>query len=84
MMHNGFGHFGNWMGGTWGFSHGPFGFVMGILFWGLILYLLIKLFGTLFSKETQNSSTPITLLKERYAKGEISEEEYHRMKTELV
>ncbi len=84
MMHNGLGHFGSWMNTPWGFSHGPFGFVIGILFWGLVLYLLFKLLGAIFSKETQNSSSPIDLLKERYAKGEINEDEYHRMKTELV
>jgi len=84
MMHNGFGHYGNWMNGPGLFFHGPLGFIIGLLFWGLILYLAVKLFGALFSRENKNNATPLALLKERYATGKISEDEYHRMKTEFV
>ncbi len=35
------------------------------------------------SSETQESETPLEILKKRYAKGEIGKEEYEEMKREL-
>jgi putative membrane protein len=83
MMHNGFGHYSSWFSGPGIFFHGPLGFIINLLFWGLIIFLVIKLFRTLFSGETRSLTTHLDILKERYARGEISEDEYHRMKTEL-
>ena len=88
MMHNGFGsgfgHYGNWLYGSGAFFHGPFGWILGLLFWGLVIYLVIKLFGTIFSGDQETATTNLDALKERYARGEINEDEYHRMKTELA
>ncbi|MFO7819509.1 MAG: SHOCT domain-containing protein [Halanaerobacter sp.] len=33
--------------------------------------------------QVKNDSTPLEILKKRYAQGEISTEEYHKMKEEL-
>ncbi len=86
-MHNGFGsgfgQYGNWVCGPGAFFPGPFGWIVTLLFWGLIIYLLIKLFGALFSGKKGNPSSNLDTLKERYARGEIDEDEYRRMKTEL-
>ncbi|HID69851.1 MAG TPA: hypothetical protein EYP35_05170 [Desulfobacterales bacterium] len=58
--------------------------VIGLLFWGLVIYLAIKLFASIFGEKKENSTTNLETLKERYARGEIGEEEYHRMKIELA
>ena len=87
MMHggfgSGFGHYGNWLCGPGAFFPGPLGLIVTLLFWGLVIYLIIKLLGALFSGKKDNSLSNLETLKERYAWGEVSEEEYHRMKTEL-
>jgi putative membrane protein len=88
MMHNGFGtgfgHYGNWFCGPGAFFPGPFGLIITVLFWGLLAYLLVKLFRAIFSKDTNSNSSNLENLRRRYATGDISEEEYHRMKTELT
>lgn len=83
MMHGGFGHFNNWICGPGAFIPGPFGVIITLLFWGLVFYLLIKVVGSLFRSDGSNGSSHIQTLKERYARGELSEDEYRRMKTEL-
>ncbi|HEB70508.1 MAG TPA: SHOCT domain-containing protein [Desulfobulbus sp.] len=84
MMHNGFGQYGNWLCGPGAFFPGPLGWIITILFWGLLIYLAVKLFQAFFSSGVSGSTARLNTLKERYARGEISEEEYHRMKTELM
>lgn len=51
------------------------GGLFGLLFMGLIIYLIISFFnnGTFYNIKNDN---PLEILKERYARGEISEEEY--------
>ncbi|AGK60298.1 putative membrane protein [Archaeoglobus sulfaticallidus PM70-1] len=59
--------------------NGPLWFILvilpmiGIVF--LLLYIVIR--------ESKAEKTPLEILKERYAKGEITKEEYLRMKKEL-
>lgn len=58
-----------------------FGFFFMIFFWGLIIYGLLHVFrGTPTSHKHQDH---IDILKERYAKGEITKEEFDSMKKEL-
>lgn len=87
MMHggfgSGFGHYSSWFSGPGLFFHGPLGFIVSLLFWGLVVFLVIKLFRMLFSGEESSLTTHLDILKERYARGEINKDEYHRMKTEL-
>ena len=84
MMHNGFGQYGNWFCGPGAFFSGPFGWILTLLFWGLVIYLVVKLFQALFSGGRGKEASRLDTLKERYARGEINEDEYHRMKSELV
>jgi len=49
--------------------------MIGIVF--LLLYIVIR------ESKTEVEKTPLEILKERYAKGEITEEEYVKMKREL-
>ncbi|HRP30331.1 MAG TPA: SHOCT domain-containing protein [Agriterribacter sp.] len=44
----------------------------------LIVYLLFK-----NNSQSKNQETPLEVLKRRYAKGEITKEEYEQMKSDL-
>ena len=88
MMHNGFGmgfgHYSNWLCGPGAFFPGPLGLIVTLLFWGLVIYLLVKLIRAIFPGKKGNGATNLETLKKRYARGEIGEDEYRRMKTELA
>lgn len=43
-----------------------------------------KKFDAFGTKQKQRNSSPLQILKERYAKGEISDEEFDRMKKKLT
>ena len=77
--------FSSWMGG--GFAGGIFS----LLFWGLIILVLvfvaIKLFGSIKSNKTgpfHDKNDSLAILKMRYAKGEINQDEYVKMKSVLL
>ncbi len=58
-----------------------FGMIFMILFWCFIIYSLVYFFrGIPNHHKTQD---PINILKERYAKGEITKEEFDSMKKDL-
>jgi putative membrane protein len=74
----------------WGYMHGLFGsiFMMffGLVFWIVIIgaaYLVIRNIsqkgGNLLSSET-----PLDILKKRYARGEITKDEFEQMKRDLL
>lgn len=70
------------MGPTW--MMGGFG-IMGIwmvLFWGLIIWLVVVLVRR--TPERHEGETALEILKRRYARGEISSEEYEAKKKELT
>ena len=77
--------FSSWMGG--GFAGGIFS----LLFWGLIITVLvfvaIKLFGSIRSNKTgpfRDKNDSLDILQMRYAKGEINQDEYVKMKSVLL
>jgi len=74
--------------GAWGWGHMMFGGVMMIVFWGgiiLLVVLLVRWFGVSSKSGGLNAlprATPLDILKERFAKGEIDKKEYdERRKT---
>ncbi|AGF79286.1 putative membrane protein (DUF2078) [Desulfocapsa sulfexigens DSM 10523] len=73
----------DWWCGMGTFFPGPLGMVVTFLFWGFVIYLIIFLFQALFSRGKRASSAHLDALKERYARGEINEDEYHRIKREI-
>lgn len=77
----GYGHGGI---GYWG---GIGGMLMMVLFWGLIIAGGIILFRRLWPNATQQPSpvnSALEILKQRYAKGEITREEFEQMKIDLL
>jgi putative membrane protein len=76
--------FSSWIGG--GFAGGIFS----LLLWGLIIFLvvffIIKLFGSINSNKSgqfRDKNDSLEILKMRYAKGEINQDEYVKMKSVL-
>ncbi len=66
----------------WG-GLGLLGFIPMLIIWALLILgviALIRYLGGGFSKE---GKTPLDILKERYAKGEINKKEFEEMKKDL-
>lgn len=63
--------------GHMGFSMG-LGFTLMLVFWLAVIWLVFELFG----KES-GSTSPLEIIKNRYARGEISKKQFDQMKKEL-
>ena len=68
------------------FWNGPWGMLFGILFWSALFlgmfYIVYRLWNTVFSRSYPKES-PLDILREKYARGEINTEEYEERKTKL-
>lgn len=85
MFCRGFGYYGN-PGYFGGYGNGGGMFIMmgfGFLIFIILVYLAYKLIKTNSSQFSLNSNSALNILNERYAKGEINEEEYNKMKANL-
>lgn len=68
------------------FGHGPWflGWVFPLLFWGVIAYLVYSVIRSLFSnKIARQNDSALELLRNRFASGEINEQEYTAQKVVL-
>lgn len=72
---------------------GGFGWIFMLLFWGLIIWVVIALIRGSFGKghtcghdhgDGAHKKSPVDILKERYAKGEINKEEFEAKKKDLI
>lgn len=83
-----------WRYGTdYGFnpSFSILGFVFQVLFWGLVIMLIVKLFRSSHSShcchndemEEVGEDKSLGIIKERYAKGEIDKKEFEQLKKDL-
>ena len=72
----------HWYGGNW-WGMG-LGMLLMIVFWAgliaLITWIVLKL---IRSGQQSSSQTPLEIAKARYAKGEISKEEFEQLKKDL-
>lgn len=82
-------HMGRWMMGDWGM--GWFGMIVMLLFWVLVIAGIVVLVRWLIQKtDSMNRSSVGTgsqamdILKERFAKGEITRDEFESMKKEIL
>ncbi len=82
---------GNYFGHMGGFGFG-FGWMFMFLFWGLIIFAVFALvrgvsghgcWGGHRYDDGHKGNNALDILKERYAKGEISKEEFDKMKKDL-
>jgi putative membrane protein len=77
-------HYWGYDGWGWGMGLGM-GFMM-IVFWALVIVAivyLVRYFARGGPINGQLRETPLDILKKRYAKGEITKEQYDRMKEDL-
>ena len=84
-----YGH-GRWGDGLYyGFIHGGFGGLIMIVFWSAVatgLILLVKWIiqgGREGDREIAAADNALSILKERYARGEIGQDDYYRMRDEI-
>ena len=60
---------------------GAFSWIWIILFWGLVIWVIIKLVN---NKGITEKRKPIDIIKERYAKGELTKKQFEFMKKDLA
>ncbi len=63
-----------------------FGGILFVIFWGLIIYLIvwaIRRFSAPSGTGTPGQRSPLDIAKERYARGEITKEQYDQIKRDL-
>ncbi|MBI2873470.1 MAG: SHOCT domain-containing protein [Firmicutes bacterium] len=62
---------------------GTFAGLMMFLFWGMIIAGLVLVVRGYSDRRSGTEKTALGILRERYAKGEISPEDFQRMRDEL-
>jgi len=74
----------------WGYPYGGFGlftWIPELIFWMILVFIFIRLFrhsGHWHDHDHSSpESTPLDILKERYAKGEIDKKQFEEMKKDL-
>jgi len=80
MMYGLYGDYGWGAGNMMGWFGG--GIVM-IVFWALFIALIVWVVREIGDKNSRSSSNALDILKERYAKGEISKEEFESKKKDI-
>ena len=72
---------------------GGFGWIFMLVFWGLIIWVIVSLVRGGFGRghmcghdhgDSSHEKSPLEILKERYAKGEIDKKEFEERKKDLI
>jgi putative membrane protein len=64
----------------WGMG---WGWLISLIIIGVLIWLLVKAFAGTGQSKTAGDKKPLDILKERYAKGEITREEFEERKKDL-
>lgn len=76
-------HGGGMMGGGWGVFGGGMG-LWGLLWMGLLIAVPLYLVYSLLNSDAEsNDNRPLAVLRERYARGELTDEEYEQRRKQL-
>lgn len=78
-------HYGYW-GNMMGWRYGLNGWIFTVIFWILIILGVVALIRHLGAPQepVRDGKTPMEILKERYARGEIDKKEYEEKKKDLA
>jgi putative membrane protein len=85
----GYGGYGGMMGGYGGYGFNPIGMIFSFVFWALIIGGVVLLVVWLARNTgrtalgTSGGESPLEILKARYAKGEITKEQFDAIKRDL-
>ena len=83
---------GNYYGGMGGFG---FGWILTALFWGIIIWAILVIVRSSSGRgccggsrcghdgKSDRGNSALTILKERYAKGEITKDDFEKMKKDV-
>lgn len=68
---------------------GGFGFFVMIIFWGLVIWGIVALIQSVAKNNTQSAGGPqgdtaLEIVRKRYARGEITKEEFDQTKKDLA
>jgi putative membrane protein len=81
--HGGGGYGGGMMGGGWGLFGGTMG-LWGLLWMGLLIAVPLSLVYALLNRGSgENEEQSLSVLRERYARGELSDDEFDRRRKQL-
>jgi len=69
----------------WGFGWWFGGMIMMVLFWIVVVVGIVALIKLLFSRSPgkRSSQSALEILRKRYARGEITKEEFENMKKDI-
>jgi len=72
-------------GGGYGWGMG-FGGLFMVVFWALVILVIVHLVrtGMRSGKDREQKETPLDILKKRCARGEITKEEFEKIKDDLM
>ncbi|WP_458411934.1 SHOCT domain-containing protein [Schinkia sp. CFF1] len=73
----------SWIDQCLGFQGGGMMMMGMLLFWGILIFLGVYFLKTFLNGKNPKSEAHTDILKERLARGEITEEEYDRLKQKL-
>ncbi len=73
-----------WMHGDVGWGWMVMGWVWMVVFWGAVIGLIVWTVSRVTEGRTTSHSTPMDIAKVRYARGEITKEEFESLKKDLA
>ena len=72
-----------WMHGDVGWGWMTLGWVWMVVVWGSIIWLVVWGISRVTTDRNSSSSTPLEIAKARYARGEITKEQFEALKRDL-
>lgn len=73
--------------GDWGYGYMSgygLGWISTLIFWAVIVWIVYELIKYAKGRDDKKEDNAMRILRERYAKGEISKEEFEARKKDLV
>jgi len=73
--------------GGWGMGWIGLGVLHMVVFWGVVIFVIVMLVRWLSDGSTNSppsAKTPMDILRERYARGEIDHAEYERVRRDIA